>query len=221
MLDRLMLWLLACAPPAPEAPPPAPEAPAAPTLTPPRVHVDRAARTVTVVDRQGHVTVEPIGIGSGGLAEKRSMADRVTPTGTFTVDLVLHAAGTHDAVAPEAVARFAGDPELAALLTPDGLPRLFRNMSGLDFDGDGAAGEYGPAYIGLHAADVVTGPKLDRWRGVPRWFSIALHGTPDPTDLGGATSGGCVHLSDPLLARLIEEELLVVGSTVTITDGPP
>jgi hypothetical protein len=191
-----------------------------------RVHVDRLARRIHLVDAGG-TTVETalVGIGRGGLATKQSMEDEVTPTGTFTVDLVLHRAGTKDAVSAASAGRFASVPELARLVAGDpGLPGLFANMDSLDFDGDGAADHaYGDVYVGLDAPDAVVGPKLRRHSrtGTPYWYSIALHGTPDPANLGAARSGGCVHVDGALLERLIDDGVLAVGATVTIADGGP
>ena len=191
---------------------------------PPVIHVDRAGRTVYLLDPQGQILdQEPAGIGRGGLAEKVSMADLVTPTGTFTVNLVLSADGKHNAIAPELIVQNAAQRALLEGSAP-GLTGLFANMSRLDFDGDGDPdGAYGSAYIGLvGTGGEVTGPGLRRYReGTPYWFSIALHGTPDPSNLGAANSGGCVHLSAALLARLLDEGRIGLGSTVTIADGPP
>ncbi|MCB9674773.1 MAG: L,D-transpeptidase [Alphaproteobacteria bacterium] len=204
----------------PTAPAACPEAPTGdrPAGTEPlSVHVHRAGRTLYLLDARGAVVAsEPVGIGRGGLGEKRDMADLVTPTGTFLVDLVLTADGTRNAVSPAAVERFAGDP----LLEGPGLAALFRSMNGIDFDGDGVPdGAYGTAYIGLDAVDAVTGPKLRRYRdGTPYWFSIALHGTPVAANLGAAASGGCVHVSPTLLERLVGDGILGIGSRVVISD---
>jgi hypothetical protein len=179
------------------------------------VHVDRAARQLSLLEDGVLTHSEAIGIGRGGLADKTSMSDFITPTGTFTVDLVLHAAGTHNAVAPMTVAE-----EFSPLLAD--LEQLFANMSSLDFDGDGSPDSaYGDAYIGLHSDSAVTGPKMRRHSGgTPYWYSIALHGTV-PENLGEANSGGCVHVDGSLLDRLIRDEVLALGSTVTISDAPP
>lgn len=219
--------LAACGEPAVPPPPQAQveEVQSAIVSPAPRVYVWRAGRTLFLLDRFGQVQHrEPVGIGRGGLGEKVAMSDEVTPTGTFTVDLVLHRAGTHDAVATGVVDRFAGDPAYLRLLTGNspGLPGLFANMNGLDFDADGRPdGAYGGAYIGLDGPQ--SGPKMRRHRasGTPYWFSIALHGTPDPARLGAATSGGCVHVSESLLERLVTEGIIRVGSTVEIADVAP
>ena len=177
-----------------------------------------------VLDNQRAVLhQEPIGIGRGGLGEKVSMSDFVTPLGTFTVDLVLEDSGQHNAIAPSLRDRWTGDPTYGALVEPQsGLTTLYRNMSSLDFNGDQAPDRaYGVAYVGLDSASAITGPKMRLFRGTPYWYSIALHGTPSSEQLGQARSGGCVHVSAPLLRRLIREGTLAVGQTVRIADGPP
>lgn len=192
-------------------------------LAGPLVHVDRRGRRVYVLDEQGEVThSEPAGIGRGGLGRKSSMGDLKTPTGRFVVDLLLAPAAGTFAVSPAVSSQ---DDVLQGFVNgPAALARLWSNMDQLDFDGDGAPDHaYGSAYIGLHSPDgsAVTGPKLRRFRGTPYWYSIALHGTPDPTSLGQARSGGCVHLSAALLQRLVTQGTLALGAEVVIADGPP
>jgi len=189
-------------------------------LAAPSVTIDRQGRTLYLLDEDGTVLRSaPVGIGRGGLAVKKNMADLITPTGTFTIDLVLTGAG--GAVEPHTAAGFSADPEYAALLADP--VALLANMNRIDFDGDGASDRaYGAAYVGLTAEDRVTGPKLRRYRdGTAYWFSIALHGTPDPASIGAARSGGCVHLSTDLLTELISAGTLAVGQTVVIQDGAP
>lgn len=189
-------------------------------LAAPSVTIDRQGRTLYLLDEDGTVLrAAPVGIGRGGLATKQSMADLITPTGTFTIDLVLTGAG--GAVDPSTAAGLATDPEYAALLADP--VALLANMNRIDFDGDGAPDRaYGVAYVGLTAEDQVTGPKLRRYRdGTAYWFSIALHGTPDPANIGAAGSGGCVHLPAELLTELIAAGTLAVGRAVIIQDGAP
>lgn len=189
----------------------------------PLVHIDRAGRTLYLLAPHSGEIVhqEAIGVGRGGLGEKQAMGDLITPTGRFTVDLVVTDRATHDAVSAAATERFREDAEYAGLLAD--LPTLYANMSRIDFDGDGAPDRaYGAGYIGLTSSEAVTGPKMRRYRdGTAYWYSIALHGTSDASALGEARSGGCVHLSEALLFRLVEEEVLTLGSPVTISDGPP
>lgn len=188
------------------------------------VHVDRLNREVYVLDEAGAVVhQEPAGIGRGGLKDKTTMSDLVTPTGTFTVDLVVSQDGRHNAISAAHRTRWAGDATYGRFVDQeDGLAQLYANMSSLDFNGDGSPDRaYGTAYVGLDAKDVVTGPKMRQYRGTPYWYSIALHGTPDPANLGQARSGGCVHLSADLLTRLITDGTLSIGQKVVIADGPP
>lgn len=189
-------------------------------LAEPSVTIDRQGRTLYLLAEDGTVLrSSPVGIGRGGLADKQSMADLITPTGTFTIDLVL--TGRGGTVEPHTAAGFSSDPEYAALLADP--VALLANMNRIDFDGDGAPDRaYGVAYVGLTAADRITGPKLRRYRdGTAYWFSIALHGTPDPANIGAANSGGCVHLPTDLLIELIDAGTLAVGHTVIIQDGAP
>jgi len=213
--------LLGCDPPA------APVAPE-PAVTPPvawSLWVDRQGRSLHVLDGEGREAWRsPVGIGAGGLGQKRSMEDRITPTGDFLVDLVLYDDPTWDAVAEATRARLAErDPDFAALLAdPAGLARLRATMDQLDFDGDGQPDHaYGAAYLGLDGGGGPTGPKLRRRGPDLYWYSIALHGTPDPTRIGQATSGGCVHLPEAVLRRLVTERIATVGTRVHVEDGPP
>lgn len=192
--------------------------------TPPRVHVDRTAREIWVYDATGSLTHRTaVGVGRGGLGQKTAMGDLITPTGTFTVDLVISETGTHNAIASIHTQRWSGDATYGHFVdAPGGLIRLYETMSSLDFNGDGTPDRaYGTAYVGLSAADAVTGPKMRLYRGTPYWYSIALHGTPDPTSIGQARSGGCVHLPSALLQSLITTGTLAIGQTVVIADGPP
>jgi hypothetical protein len=136
------------------------------------------------------------------------MADNVTPTGEFMVDIILN-----------------HKPEFNQSLHPTSvnLAQLLHNMDNMDFNHDGRPDRaYGNAYIGLDSKTAITGPKLTRYRdGTPYWFSIALHGTPDPATIGNAASGGCIHLSADTLAHLIEAGIVKIGTRVTISDGPP
>lgn len=202
--------LLSCAPApatAPTAPPPEPPPVELADL---EVHIDRRARTLSL-HRDGQIErTAPIGVGRGGLGDKTAMSDRITPTGRFIVDLVLHAQGTHNAVL---------EPERLGELS---LEQLFHNMDGLDFDADGAPDHaYGTVYVGLDGPQ--TGPKLRAHSrsGTPYWYSIALHATPRPENLGAANSGGCVHVDQDLLQSLVLDGTLALGVPVVIADGPP
>ncbi|MCP4921679.1 MAG: L,D-transpeptidase [Proteobacteria bacterium] len=198
-----MIGLLACG--APSEPVVVEVVEVAPPMQ--RVVIDRAGRELLVLSGDEVLRRAPVGIGRGGLGEKTAMSDLVTPTGTFTVDLVLHDGSEHDAVSD------AVRPQLD-------LATVWSNMSGLDFDGDGAPdGAYGSIYVGLDGEQ--TGPKMRQHSsGTPYWYSIALHATPDPDNLGAANSGGCVHVDDALLLELVEDGVLGLERQVTIEDRP-
>lgn len=189
---------------------------AAPTL-----YVDRRRHALKVVADGGKVLLNsPIGIGRGGLRRKQSMADDVTPTGTFNVDVILTADPKLNAIDPETARRFERDKDYAVYLKDgNGLARLFGNMNNLDFDGNGKSDTaYGIAYIGIDGRG--TGPKMSRFKNVVRWFSIALHGTPhEAADLGKNKSGGCIHLPAAVLKRLLSEKLVTVGTRVIVLDS--
>ena len=188
----------------------------------PSLWVDRQHRQLHVRDAQGQYSAHAVGVGRGGLDTKTSMADAITPTGTFTVDLILTTSGQHNAISVDNHMRFSQHDDFAPFTDEHGLQRLFSNMNSLDFDQNGAAdAAYGNAYIGLTSPQAITGPKFRHYQGTVYWFSIALHGTPDPANIGQARSGGCVHLPDDLLHRLITEGVVTIGSEVVIADTPP
>lgn len=152
------------------------------------LHIDRAHKQLYVLNADDAVVWQaPCGIGRGGLRVKKSMADAVTPTGEFVVDIIL-----------------------------DEKSALFQNMNRIFNHA------YGSAYIGLDSKTAITGPKLIPYRdGTQYWFSIALHGTPDPANIGQAKSGGCIHLSAESLAHLLGDGIVKIGTRVTIADGGP
>lgn len=83
---------------------------------------------------------------------------------------------------------------------------LFRNMSSIDFDGDGSGGEYGSAFIGL--APLGSAAKqpfhFGEYKGVFRWYSYALHGTQDEDRIGRCVTGGCINVAKDDLAVVLE-----------------
>lgn len=183
--------------------------------------IHRREKRLEVLDSQGtRLYQASVGIGQGGLKEKQDMADLVTPTGKMTVDLILYKKPTYNQIAQENVARFTPDPQFRPLVSqPQGLVQLFQNMNGLDFDGNGNPDQaYGDGYIGLTSETTITGPKMSRFAATPYWFSIALHGTPEPKNIGQANSGGCVHLAPETLKQLIEQQWVQLGTVVKIVD---
>ncbi len=161
-----------------------------------------------------------IGIGQGGLKDKQNMNDFVTPTGGMSVDLILYKKSEYNQIAQHNVKRFIKVTQYRNLVNPQqGLAQLFKNMNYLDFDGNGSPDRaYGNGYIGLTSTTSITGPKMSTFQGTPYWFSIALHGTPNPENIGQANSGGCIHLDSNTLQQLIEKGWVKLGTKVTIVD---
>jgi L,D-peptidoglycan transpeptidase YkuD (ErfK/YbiS/YcfS/YnhG family) len=183
--------------------------------------IHRSAKQLEVLNSRGDRLYQaPVGIGQGGLKEKQDMADLVTPTGEMKVDLILYKKSDYNQIAPQNVEHFAHDPQFRPLVSqPQGLVQLFHNMNQLDFDGNGSPDQaYGDGYIGLTSKTTITGPKLSLFAATPYWFSIALHGTPDPNNIGQARSGGCVHLAPETLKQLIEQRWVQIGTIVEIVD---
>lgn len=188
---------------------------------------DAGGATVGIAKTSGGTVLAkyPIGIGKGSLQKvKRSMSDNITPTGDFTVELVLSRKSHENAVASSFQKRYQSSPQYTRLVeSKSGLAQLFKNMNSIDFNADGKPDNaYGTAYIGLTSKRVITGPKMRMYGKTPYWYSIAIHGTPDPDrTIGRATSGGCVHLGEDGLMKLIGEKFVKVGTRVIIADAPP
>lgn len=185
------------------------------------ISVNRAKRTMTVYGSNGEVILSStVGVGRGGLKRKLSMEDMVTPTGDFTVDIVLSNNEALCKIDPALAKKYNKSLFSTYVSSQSGLLKLFRNMCQLDFDGDAKPDTaYGAGYIGLSArgGGLVTGPKAHLFKGKPYWYSIALHGTPTPEKaLGRATSGGCVHVDERSLEKLLE--LTSIGTRVQIYD---
>ena len=162
-----------------------------------------------------------IGIGRGGLKKKTNMADEVTPTGSFKVDIILSPDPANNKISQRYLEKYGAEKNLLSRVdSPQHLSELFKTMSLMDFDRDGKPDKaYGTAYIGLSSTNAITGPKLRKGMGTIYWYSIALHGTPTPANLGKANSGGCVHVDKVTLEHLVKR--LKIGSPVVITDKAP
>lgn len=202
----------------------------------PGIYIDRKGRKLYTVDATGAVTAQyPIGIGKGSIRRtKRSMSDNITPIGDFKVELVLSKNADFNAIDRSFLKKYRTSPTFLSLVnSKSGLEQLFKNMNSIDFNADGKPDNaYGAAYIGLTSRTAITGPNTSRtaiagpkmhlYGNVPYWYSIAIHGTPNPDKaLGQATSGGCIHLGEDALMKLIGEKFVKVGTRVTIQDAPP
>jgi hypothetical protein len=183
--------------------------------------IHRADKRLEVINDQSvPIYNATIGIGKGGLKDKQNMNDFVTPTGEMSVDLILYKKSEYNQISQNNVKRFIKVTQYSNLVSPpQGLAQLFKNMNYLDFDGNSSSDRaYGNGYIGLTSTTSITGPKMSTFQGTPYWFSIALHGTPNPENIGQANSGGCIHLDSNTLQQLIEKGWVKLGTKVTIVD---
>ncbi|MDF1862246.1 MAG: L,D-transpeptidase [Verrucomicrobiales bacterium] len=151
----------------------------------------------------------PVGLGKHGiLPAGESFRGGYSLLGTFSINAILTAE------------RFEMTEEL---IRQSGKSRdwlrenLFRNMSSIDFDGDGEGGEYGEAFLGLEP----TNSKADQpfhfgeYKSVFRWYSYAIHGTQDESRIGKCVTGGCINAGRDELGSLAA--LLKLGDLVSIT----
>lgn len=183
--------------------------------------VDRRSRTLSVRDKNGKVILDTkVGIGKGGLKDKRSMSDCITPEGDFFVDIILSRKYPQlNTLDKKYLLKYRGDKQSSEWLSSQkGLGELFSSMNSIDFDGDGKADSaYGDAYIGLDSKQAICGPKLSKFKGKRYWFSIAIHGTEREADnISQANSGGCIQIPSPALDRLLQEKLIGLASRVKI-----
>lgn len=94
---------------------------------------------------------------------------------------------------------------------------LFANMSSIDFDGNGAGGEYGDAFVGLAPVGSAAAQPFHfgEYQGVFRWYSYAIHGTQDESRVGRRVTGGCLNLRRDDLAAVVAG--LALGHLVEIS----
>lgn len=181
--------------------------------------VRRKEHILCIYDQSGKKILEtPVGIGRGGIAEKKSMDDCITPAGDFVVDIVLYQNDIFDDVDVRVKERYKGDSRSRLLNSRGGLNKLFQKMNSLDFNSDGKADTaYGVAYLGLNSEKGLSGPKLSKFKNTDYWFSIAIHGTPDEVaNISKSSSGGCIQVPAQALGKIVESRMLKVGSRVRI-----
>ena len=153
-----------------------------------------------------------VGFGRNGIAcAGTRFEEGWTPLGTFRVNAILSAD------------RFAMDPDLVKLSGKSEAylrENLFRNMSAIDFKGDGETGEYGVGYISLAPVPATPQPfRFNTYDGQFRWYSFAIHGTNDDSRVGQAITGGCINVNKAVMAELLETVQL--GDEVVIDSDTP
>ena len=153
-----------------------------------------------------------VGYGKYGIAcAKSTFTEGVTPLGTFRVNAIL------------SENQFEMEP---GLISQSGKSKsyleenLFKNMSAIDFKGDGETNEYGEGYISLAPVDSTPQPfEFNEYSGKLRWYSFAIHGTNDENRVGKKITGGCLNVASEDLNVLLETVQL--GDIVEITANGP
>ncbi|MDA7597847.1 L,D-transpeptidase [bacterium] len=138
-----------------------------------------------------------VGFGKKGvLKEGKTFTGNYSLLGEFRVNAIL-TSGTRFEMDPKLVSE-SGKTE--AFLKS----QLFKNMSSIDFDGDGKGGEYGAAFIGLEPLDTEAKQPFHfgEYAGTFRWYSYAIHGTQDESRIGKMVTGGCINVGAEALAAL-------------------
>ena len=153
-----------------------------------------------------------VGYGRNGIACAGSRFEEGwTPVGTFRVNAIL--SGDQFEMDPDLVKQ-SGESE--AYLREN----LFRNMSSIDFKGDGETGEYGLGYISLSPVPATPQPfRFNTYDGTFRWYSFAIHGTNDPSRVGQSITGGCINVDRQAMADLLKSVKL--GDEVVIRSESP
>ena len=174
--------------------------------------VNAPAKSTGILSGAGLNHAFHVGYGKYGIAcEGSRFEEGVTPLGTFRVNAVLS-----DDI-------FEMEPELIEQSgrTRDNLKStLFRNMSAIDFKGDGETGEYGNGYISLKPLTETEQPfKFNEYDGKFRWYSFAIHGTNNNSRVGQKITGGCINVDDATMASLLKSVKL--GDEVVVnSEGP-
>ena len=165
-----------------------------------------------ILEASGEAQPFPVGFGRLGLAcAGTSFQDGLTPLGRFRVNAIL--SESDFAMEPDLVEQ-SGKSE-AELKTS-----LFRNMSDIDFKGDGQSGEYGIGYISLAPVPASEQPfQFNTYNGKFRWYSFAIHGTNDERRVGQSVTGGCINVNQDTLKTLLGT--LQLGDEVVISSDSP
>ncbi len=151
----------------------------------------------------------PVGLGRDGVTPAgQTFRGGSSLLGSFRINAILSAE------------RFEMDQALIAKSdkSPEWLKaNLFKNMSSIDFDGDGKGGEYGDAFISLEPTDSPAKQPFHfgKYKGTYRWYSYAIHGTQNQDRIGRCVTGGCVNVGTANLTKILAE--ISLGLSVKIT----
>jgi lipoprotein-anchoring transpeptidase ErfK/SrfK len=163
-------------------------------------------------ESEGNEMVFEVGYGKNGVGCIGSTFEEgVTPLGTFKVNAIM----SQD--------RFEMDE---TLIQQSGKAKsylsenLFNNMNSIDFKGDGETGEYGSGYISLTPVPSTPQPfTFNKYDGIYRWYSFAIHGTNDETRIGKRVTGGCINMRNKDVKRLIKN--IDLGDEVVVISNQP
>ncbi len=173
-----------------------------------RIVLDRENPPASFGQLAGTDSTFPVGFGKHGyLSAGESFRAGYSLLGTFGVNAIL----SHD--------RFEMTDKLIEQSgkSPDWLAEnLFRNMSSIDFDGDGSGGEYGRAFIGLEPFGSASEQPFHfgEYKGVFRWYSYAIHGTQDESRVGKCITGGCINVKESDLESVLKT--INLGDSVSV-----
>ena len=174
--------------------------------------LDNPANSSGTLRQKGESDTFKVGYGKYGIGcADSTFEEGVTPLGTFKVNAIL--SNGEFQMVPELVER-SGKSE--AYLKQN----LFKNMSAIDFKGDGETGEYGTGYISLEPIGDAEQPfRFNEYDGKFRWYSFAIHGTNDPSRVGQSVTGGCINVGQEVMADLLKTVQL--GDEVVVTSESP
>lgn len=174
--------------------------------------VQEPFKSTGVLSSASQNRVFSVGYGKYGIScEDTAFTEGVTPIGKFRVNAIL------------SDSKFEMDP---ALVEKSGKSRayleqnLFKNMSSIDFKGDGVSREYGDGYISLAPVSSTPQPfEFNEYAGKFRWYSFAIHGTNNEERVGQKITGGCLNVPSKDLEILLGAVQL--GDVVEITANGP
>ena len=161
---------------------------------------------------EGKEMVFEVGYGKNGVGCIGStFVEGVTPLGTFKVNAIM----SQDRFEMDE-AQIQQSGKTKSYLSEN----LFNSMNSIDFKGDGETGEYGSEYISLTPLPSTPQPfTFNKYDGIYRWYSFAIHGTNDETRIGQSITGGCINMQNKDINKLIRS--INLGDKVVVTSKQP